>query len=256
VPDPKRNYSEEEVRGILDRALRHETSRGISHEELVAAASEVGISPDALDAAIRESEGRRAEAELREGILERRRRGFRGHLTSYLAVNAVLTGINALVIVLSGVFVPWALFVILGWGLGLFFHWRAASSGEVSERELARERERFDKQRRKLEKERRKEADEAERRARRAKIEKNATELGKVVEEGVGELLGALADELGKGGEKRAAKPKGSKKRRKEASRYRVEVDDDEARRDRAVLEDAEAEADEEADAERRRRRR
>ena len=37
-------YSDEEVRKILDRALRGDPERGVSHDELVAIASEVGVS--------------------------------------------------------------------------------------------------------------------------------------------------------------------------------------------------------------------
>jgi hypothetical protein len=79
MPDPKRRYSEDEVRSILDRALRHgpDAARGIAHDELVAAASVVGVTQAELEAAIRASEEHRAEAELRDAVLERRRRGFR-----------------------------------------------------------------------------------------------------------------------------------------------------------------------------------
>lgn len=256
MPDPKRRYSEDEVRSILDRALRHghDTTRGIAHDELVAAATEVGISPAALDAAIREAEEHRAEAELRDAVLERRRRGFRGHLTSFLAVNAMLVGINALTIFLSGVFVPWALFPILGWGLGLYFHGRAAYATEVSERELMRERAALERRERKLEKERRKAQEDAEKRARRDKLEKSAAELGAAVEEGVSELLGALTKEIGGAKPKRDEREKKGKPGRGKKSKRRVRFEIDGDEREAEAEREREAEADDEPSERRRRR--
>lgn len=75
---------------------------------------------------------RRAKAKL----------GWFAHATVYAVVNAVLVALS-----LAGGR-HWALFPLLGWGLGLLFHglavWVLAPGNALMDRMVARERERLD----------------------------------------------------------------------------------------------------------------
>lgn len=75
---------------------------------------------------------RRAKAKL----------GWFAHATVYLVVNAVLVALS-----LAGGR-HWALFPLLGWGLGLLFHglavWVLAPGNALMDRMVARERQRLD----------------------------------------------------------------------------------------------------------------
>jgi hypothetical protein len=131
----ERRYSEQEVRAILERALRHDSADGLSHTDLLDAAGEAGISRDAVEQAALEVEATRGLELARERIIARRRSGFFSHLSAYLAVQIFLIAIN----LITGPEYLWFVFPMLGWGLGLFFSARHGLSKEVSERQLQRE---------------------------------------------------------------------------------------------------------------------
>jgi 2TM domain-containing protein len=131
----ERRYSEQEVRAILDRALRQEQAGGLSHADLLEAAGEVGISRAALEEAAREVEATRERDLARERILARRRAGFISHLWAFIGVQIFLIAIN----MLSSPSYWWFLYPLLGWGLGLFLSARQGLSKEVSEGSLQRE---------------------------------------------------------------------------------------------------------------------
>ncbi|WP_437580233.1 2TM domain-containing protein [Sorangium sp. So ce887] len=186
-----RRYTEAEVRAILGRALRDAQARDVSHDELVAAAEEIGISRDAIEVASRDVEHVRGEEEARAEIVARRRRGFRSHLFSFVAVNAFLFAVNALT---PG---PWWFFwPLLAWGLGLAFHARAALSSDVSPRRLRRELERSAARARREQERRLKEQRRVERLERKQRLERSAEELGHAVEEGVATVLSRIAQEI------------------------------------------------------------
>ncbi|KYF70904.1 2TM domain-containing protein [Sorangium cellulosum] len=186
-----RQYTEAEVRAILERALRGAQAREVGHDELVAAAEEIGISRAAIEAASRDIELVRGEEDARAAIMARRRKGFRSHLFSFVVVNAFLFAINALT---PG---PWWFFwPLLGWGLGLAFHARAALSSDVSPRRLRREIERSAERARREELRRLKERRTAERLERKQRLERSAEDLGHAVEEGVATVLSRIAQEI------------------------------------------------------------
>lgn len=141
------NYSEDEVRAIIDRALRTDLGRQVSHEELVAVAGEVGISRDAIEVAAREIRATRQLEEVKQRVVKRRRRNLASHAFAFAIVNTFLFVINFLTT--PGEW--WFLFALLGWGLGLLFHARAGLSKEVTEREIRREHKRLTAERRLLE---------------------------------------------------------------------------------------------------------
>ena len=67
------------------------------------------------------------ETQLREHALLRlkKKRDFRTHLVAYVLVNAFLWLIWAVVLVAAdGPRLPWPLFPMAGWGIGLVFHAR------------------------------------------------------------------------------------------------------------------------------------
>jgi hypothetical protein len=114
-----RSFSRDEVEEILRRAADHAkaaTDDGIRHEELLQAAREAGLDPDAIDAAAGELEAQRADkrayADAELQIKEERRRGFLQSLLTYLVVGGFLTAIN--LTVASGVWIVW---VLAMWGL-------------------------------------------------------------------------------------------------------------------------------------------
>jgi hypothetical protein len=131
----ERRYDEREVRAILERALLHDHSDGLTHGDLLAAAREAGISGEAVEKAALEVDGWRAEELARARILARRREGFFSHLWVFIGVQLFLLAIN---LVTSPRYL-WFVFPLLGWGLGLFIVARFALSKTVSERALSRE---------------------------------------------------------------------------------------------------------------------
>src|SRR5690606_28788265 len=71
-----RIYSDEEARAIFERALEldaKQSSQGLCHEELLAAAREVGLSDATVEKAIEEMTLARAAGQARAAIIERRR---------------------------------------------------------------------------------------------------------------------------------------------------------------------------------------
>ncbi|MFO7178601.1 MAG: 2TM domain-containing protein [Pseudomonadota bacterium] len=175
-----RYYSDEEVRAILDRALKHELERGTTYEDLLAAASEVGISAAALEQAVREIEENRDAERARERILARRRRAFMSHFWTFVGVQVFLFALNWL----TTPWYWWFVYPLLGWGLGLFLHARSAFSKEVSDRALNRELKKMGALRKRSE------------RSKAYTIDKAAAELGAALEEGAGMLLSKLANQV------------------------------------------------------------
>jgi hypothetical protein len=55
--------------------------------------------------------------------LEEARRGFRIHAVVYALVNTGLITLNALLWAFADLNFPWAIFPLVGWGIGLAFHY-------------------------------------------------------------------------------------------------------------------------------------
>lgn len=116
--DHEHLQDEGDVEAILHLALRKQGDSHLLRERLQATANELGIPPQALAEAEKEYlSNKRVERERRE-FDEERRREFWTHLTAYIIVNLALVGIN--IATGSGHF--WAVYPILGWGIGLAFH--------------------------------------------------------------------------------------------------------------------------------------
>src|SRR3954468_9527664 len=109
-----RSYEDDEVRAIIDRALKTQPEGGVSHDELLAIGAGVGLSRAALESAASEvREERLNEAAILQ-VIAKRRRGILARGFVFFAVNAFLLLINFLTT--PGQW--WALFPVFGWGLG------------------------------------------------------------------------------------------------------------------------------------------
>ena len=111
------DYTKEETDAILARAVELHRSERTTHEELVAAAGEVGVSRDAVDKAAAEVLGGRRDREALAAQRARAWRHFLAHLVPYVMVSALLGFINYVTTSF-----PWALIVMLAWGVGLASH--------------------------------------------------------------------------------------------------------------------------------------
>ncbi len=179
----ERRYSREEVDAILGRAVERErTSDELSREQLVAIAQEVGVSATSIDRAITEITSERKDIEELARLRQNAWRGFVAHLIPYLCVNTLLVLLNFLTTRF-----PWALFPILGWGIGLFSHLLAVAmpNRERLERQLQRERDR------KQERERRRLA--------KRRVDASAKELEVAFTQGAAALLQAAANRISQG---------------------------------------------------------
>jgi hypothetical protein len=83
-----KTYSRKEADEILRRALAQESLEGISHEDLVAAAREVGIPGPAIEAAAAQVSEDQIVLDRAELIRKRRRRSFIRHLLLFIVINA------------------------------------------------------------------------------------------------------------------------------------------------------------------------
>lgn len=199
MADGVRSYSDDELEAILRRALEKqaETGDGFGHDELVAAAREVGLDEDAVERAIDEISHERGRGRIRADLKRRRLRKWVRHLVTYLAVVGGLLGLHALALVGT-----WVFWVAFGWGIGLALDTYGKLSSPTDE-EVEREAERINrKERRRRKAEERREARRrrVEERARRAERRGQRSEAGeqleRVIEEGVTLLLGAAAKKI------------------------------------------------------------
>lgn len=117
-------YSPDEVSRILKRALRPEDENAISHRELFETAGELGVSQNRLDAAIAHEMAGMDMEEARHKWLKRKHAEFKNHLWSYIIVNTALILMN--IFTLFWVNIWWFQWSLLGWGIGLAFHYRDA----------------------------------------------------------------------------------------------------------------------------------
>ena len=113
-------YDNNEVTRIIRRALKLSDAHKISHAELIDTAKQIGLDPQMVELSIKEEQREFKKQRIRWAALRRRKAGFQWHLWSYLIVNAALLLTNKLT---PG---PWWFhWSVLGWGIGLAFHFKA-----------------------------------------------------------------------------------------------------------------------------------
>lgn len=149
TPGVPRTYSREEADEILRRALQHQGEDGISHDDLVAAAREVGIPADAVEAAASQVSESQLVRERVELLRRQKRRAFARHALTFLIVNG---GVFLFDWVDGG---PWFFYYLLiAWGMVLTLFGMLqlapdqAGLTRKAERQLERERRRAERERR------------------------------------------------------------------------------------------------------------
>ncbi|HWD39767.1 MAG TPA: 2TM domain-containing protein [Fimbriimonas sp.] len=115
-------YEEEEADAILRLAAQRTGAGGMTREKLLSTAAELGITPEAVEQAERDIRRQSQEGGLRKEFERGIRSEFYADLTSYVLVNGFLCAINYL----TAHSINWAIWPILGWGLGLAFHVKEA----------------------------------------------------------------------------------------------------------------------------------
>jgi 2TM domain-containing protein len=182
TPGVPKTYSREEADEILRRALSQQSADGIDHDDLVAAAREVGI-PEAavLHAANQLGEFRQVKTRV-ELIRKQKRRAFARHLLTFIIVNG---GIFAFDYMDGG---PWFFqYVLILWGIVLLLLGiRQLAPDEArlvrrAERELEKDRRRQERQRRRTQP------------SGRPRVPAAAKEFEAAVQDGVSTLMSAAA---------------------------------------------------------------
>lgn len=192
-----RSYTDEEVEAIFRRALERQAAGegGFAHDELIAAAHEVGLDEDAIARTVKELEAERADLDVHATVRRRQRERWVSHLAAYVAIAGSLLALHAL-----GLVAAWAIAFAIVWGSMLALHTFSLARGP-SEAALGKERRKRARRARRQEAARlyqEAQRRKAEERAQRASAPRGdaAKELERVVEEGVALLLGAAAKKL------------------------------------------------------------
>jgi len=198
-PDP--NYSDAEVEAIFRRALERQVEEegGYGHDELVAAAREVGLDEAAVERAVAEVAAERGTEAVRAKLKKKSRERWLKHLVTYVVVAGGLLGLHAL-----GYMGAAAVWIATLWGMGLALQTFSTLRGPSDER-IAKEQRRLNRAARRrarararAEEQRRRE----EERRRRIAEGKSGDELERVIEEGVALLLSAAAKGIANAGRK------------------------------------------------------
>ncbi|MBE9258620.1 MULTISPECIES: 2TM domain-containing protein [Dolichospermum] len=111
-------YNAEEMQQILEVAFRQKQKGEYTREQIIEIASELGVSSESLQAAEQEWLKNNVEVKKEQMSNSQQRKDFKSHLLAFLAINGFLVLLN--LVVSPGYF--WAIYPILGWGLGLLLH--------------------------------------------------------------------------------------------------------------------------------------
>jgi hypothetical protein len=112
----QRFYEDDEAEQILNLAASISSPAGsMSHERLLETAAELGISPEAVEAAEKQITELRLDKKLRSEFDANQRRAFFGGLTAFL-------GFNTFLVVVTHGFHFWMIWVTGFWGLGVISH--------------------------------------------------------------------------------------------------------------------------------------
>ncbi|ABA22410.1 conserved hypothetical protein [Trichormus variabilis ATCC 29413] len=110
-------YNSEQMQQILQKAFARQQQGEISRQQIIEIASELGVSSASLQAAEQEWLSQEIGDKKRQRFHAQRREEFKTHLITFIGVNGFLFVLNLLTS--PGYF--WAIFPLLGWGLGLLF---------------------------------------------------------------------------------------------------------------------------------------
>jgi hypothetical protein len=136
-----KSYADDEVRDIIERALRDQPAGGVSHEDLLSIGAGAGLTRAAVESAARDVAEARLTKTATARIVSWRRRGVAAHAFVYAVVNGFLFLINFMTRDTAGAW--WVLFPLLAWGVGLVLHAGFALFSPVDEWSLTREKRRL-----------------------------------------------------------------------------------------------------------------
>ncbi|MBD2137000.1 2TM domain-containing protein [Anabaena sp. FACHB-1237] len=111
-------YNSQEMQQILEVAFKRKQEGEFTKEQIIEIASELGVSSEAIK--IAEQEWLKTQVSVKQETMSKRekRQEFQSHLTAFLIINGFLISLN--LFTSPGYF--WAIFPLLGWGVGLLFH--------------------------------------------------------------------------------------------------------------------------------------
>jgi 2TM domain len=115
---PNRSYSQEDVQQILNLALAQHPTTGteLSYAQLLEIADELRIPPEALKLAENKWLTHQGVSEKRQEFDEHRKSKLNNKVGRYVIINVCLVALNAL---MGGFGVPWSLYVMIFWGMGV-----------------------------------------------------------------------------------------------------------------------------------------
>jgi hypothetical protein len=115
---PARSYSQEDVQQILNLALAQHPTTGteLSYAQLLEIADELRIPPEALQLAENKWLTHQGVSEKRHEFDEHRKSKLYNKLGRYVIINVCLVALNA---VTGGFAIPWSLYVMIFWGMGV-----------------------------------------------------------------------------------------------------------------------------------------
>jgi hypothetical protein len=114
-------HDDDAMQEILRRAMQKDGTHGQAlRDRLLTAADELGISHESVIEAEREYNVARERNQELAAYRKHLRKEFKAHLGIYVAVNFFLILIN--VLTFRNDHELWALFPLLGWGIGLVIH--------------------------------------------------------------------------------------------------------------------------------------
>ncbi|UKP00508.1 2TM domain-containing protein [Nostoc sp. UHCC 0870] len=127
-------YNSEQMQQILQKAFARQQQGEISRQQIIEIASELGVSSASLQAAEQEWLTQEIGEKKRQRFHAQRRDEFKSHLIAFIGVNGFLIVLN----LFTSPSYFWAIFPLLGWGLGLFFSGMKAykTSGESYENDF------------------------------------------------------------------------------------------------------------------------
>ena len=116
-----RYYNNDEVYNIIRRSLKNKPHSSISHDELLKTAKEFGLNEHDIEHAINIEESFHDEEKLKSEWIKKEKSEFKGHFGSFAIMMVVLFFINAIT---GGAW--WFQWALLGWGIGVAFHFKGA----------------------------------------------------------------------------------------------------------------------------------
>jgi hypothetical protein len=116
-----RFYTNNEVVNIIRKALKNKPKNSISHQELIKTAKEFGLNENDVEHAIFEEEKLQDNEQLKLKWMEKEKADFKSHFSTFVIMIIVFFFIN----VFTGR-AWWFQWPLLGWGIGMAFHFKGA----------------------------------------------------------------------------------------------------------------------------------